>query len=82
MTTNNTITHSAHSIISYGVNETRYCPECNADWRSSPIPEHYKHHYGENSGYYSRLIGVEIHGGYDGTDHWKCPDCTATFRRR
>ena len=84
MTTNNTLTHSATRIIVYGTDETRtrYCPECQSDWRGSPIPEENKHHYGTNSGYFSRLIGVEIYGGYDGTDHWRCPDCASTFRRR
>lgn len=73
--------HSKHKIVSYGANCTRLCPECNADWRGNPIPEKSKHLYGENDGYFSRLIGVEIYGGYDGVDHWKCPDCQSTFKR-
>ena len=73
--------HSAYRIVSDGVNATRFCPECNADWRGTKIPEEHRHHYGSNDGYFSRLIGVEIQGGYDGVNHWECPDCQATFKR-
>lgn len=24
---------------------------------------------------YSRVIGVEYQGGYDGVSEWRCPDC-------
>ena len=24
---------------------------------------------------YSRVIGVEYEGGYDGVSEWRCPDC-------
>lgn len=73
--------HSIHNIISYGANATRYCPECNADWRGNKIPEEHRHHYVPTDGYFSRLIGIEIPGGYDGVNHWKCPDCNTTFKR-
>jgi rubredoxin len=75
------MTHSPHTIVTVGKNQTRFCPECKADWRSSAIPEKSLHLYGENDGYFSRLIGVEIREKYDGVDHWKCPDCQATFKR-
>lgn len=68
--------HSTHKITDF----TRYCPECNADWRGSPIPEKIRHCYGQKE-HYSRLIGVEIREKYDGVDHWLCPDCRATFNR-
>lgn len=25
--------------------------------------------------HYSRVIGVEYQGGYDGVSEWRCPDC-------
>ncbi len=45
---------------------TDTCPHCNADLRD---------------GDYSRLIGVEIPGVYDGVLYWLCPDCNGTFHR-
>lgn len=71
------LNHSAHNIDA----ETRYCPECEADWRGAPIPEKYRKFYAANAEFFSRLIGVEIPGKYDGVDHWLCPDCKATFKR-
>lgn len=72
------MTHSKHSI-----NErTRYCPVCNADWQSTPIPEKYRQNYAPDVTHFSRLIGVEIREKYDGVDHWLCPDCRSTFKRR
>lgn len=70
--------HSRHRV---NESTTRFCPECNADWRGAQIPEKTRHLYASNDGYFSRLIGVEILGGYDGVDHWLCPDCKATFKR-
>ena len=31
--------------------------------------------------YYSRLVGVEVPGVYDGVLHWQCPDCGAAWHR-
>lgn len=69
--------HSEHTVT----DSTRYCPVCKADWRGPEIPEKYRHCYASSDGYFSRLIGVEIRGKYDGVDHWKCPDCSSTFKR-
>ena len=30
---------------------------------------------------FSRLIGVQIQGGYDGVAYWLCPDCKKKFTR-
>jgi predicted RNA-binding Zn-ribbon protein involved in translation (DUF1610 family) len=30
---------------------------------------------------FSRVIGVEIQGMYDGVSYWKCPDCGKTWNR-
>jgi len=42
-----------------------YCASCNATLR-------YK---GADGQEYSRVIGVEYQGGYDGVSEWRCPDC-------
>lgn len=42
-----------------------YCASCNTTLR-------YK---GEDGRDYSRVIGVEYQGGYDGVSEWRCPDC-------
>ena len=31
--------------------------------------------------YYSRRIGIEIQGSYDGVSYWQCPDCNAKWNR-
>ena len=60
--------------------ETRYCPECGADWRAGEIPLESRQHYAPGTAHYSRLVGVEA-PGYDGVSYWKCPDCKATWNR-
>jgi len=35
----------------------------------------------EGPRYYSRLIGVEVPGVYDGVLYWQCPDCGAAWHR-
>lgn len=45
------------------------CPQCGADFA-----------YGE-TGQYSRKIGVEIQGVYDGVLFWQCPDCQGRWHR-
>ena len=61
--------------------ETLDCPVCKADWRHSRIPKESKQYYRPGAEWFSRLIGVEIHGKGDCVDHWRCPDCNATFPR-
>lgn len=60
------------------------CIECGADWRGEPIPEESrrKGYYGDPAPtHYSRLIGIEVPGLYDGVSFWRCPDCGATWDR-
>lgn len=59
----------------------RWCPECMADWRGKPIPKKLRHFYPKNSTHFSRLIGIEIQGGYDGVAYWECPDCHTRWDR-
>jgi hypothetical protein len=35
----------------------------------------------ENPTRFSRLIGVEVRGGYDGVSKWRCPECSAEWDR-
>lgn len=49
--------------------EKDLCPLCGADFA-----------YGE-TGQYSRKIGVEIQGVYDGVLFWQCPDCEGRWHR-
>ena len=44
------------------------CPFCDADLRVTGTA-------------YSRLIGIEIQGVYDGVLAWRCPDCKAIWDR-
>ena len=59
------------------------CKLCDADLRGEPIPQEYidKGYYGEEATHYSRLIGIEIQGGYDGISYWKCPECNGMWDR-
>jgi hypothetical protein len=43
------------------------CPVCAAPWR---LPDGY-----------TRLIGIEIQGGYDGVSEWQCPECLVLWNR-
>ncbi len=58
-----------------------FCGFCGADLRAGQIPvEHIgAGFYGDldpgKAHFYSRLIGVEYLGGYDGVSEWLCPDC-------
>ena len=77
--------------------ELEICPLCNANWKQSDIADHFEStgcsreeaeekasHYGwtkENKLFFSRLIGIEIEGGYDGISEWMCPDCESKWDR-
>lgn len=50
------------------------CPACEADLQGKPIPEDQREAFGGET-HFSRVIGVEIAGGYDGVSIWRCPDC-------
>lgn len=59
-----------------------HCPKCNANFQGAPIPQEYidRGLYGKKT-HYSRLIGIEIRGQYDGISQWLCPDCKYTWDR-
>jgi transposase-like protein len=57
------------------------CPACKSDLKGAPIPEEDRHNYSSGSTHFSRLIGIEIRGGYDGVSFWECPDCHARWDR-
>jgi predicted RNA-binding Zn-ribbon protein involved in translation (DUF1610 family) len=67
--------------------EAEVCPSCKADLRGKPIPEEYLRagHYGEWDGvtprFYSRIVGIEVRGVYDGVLYWQCPDCGHKWHR-
>ena len=56
------------------------CPHCNSDLRGEPIPEKDREFFGDKT-HFSRKIGIEIMGGYDGVQYWKCPDCKVEWDR-
>jgi hypothetical protein len=59
----------------------RYCGKCHADWQGPEIPIEHRKHYALGTIHYSRLVGIEVRGGYDGVSYWQCPDCGATWNR-
>lgn len=56
------------------------CPKCGSDLRGTPIPVRSRHLFGEKT-HFSRTIGVEMPGVYDGALFWVCPDCDRAFQR-
>lgn len=50
------------------------CPACQSDLGGNPIPEEHLDTYGGET-HYSRQIGIEVRGVYDGVLIWQCPDC-------
>jgi hypothetical protein len=62
-----------------GLPET--CPHCAANLQGDPIAEEYRECYAPTSTHYSRIIGIEVRGVYDGVLYWSCPDCGGTWHR-
>lgn len=69
-------------------NSKNECPINGCDLTGAEIPREYleKGYYGPWSSedgprYYSRLIGHEVPGVYDGVLYWRCPDCGAAWPR-
>lgn len=76
-----------HQIVPNGqetlppvTSRTLRCPRCLSSWDGGPIPEKYHEHYSPPYRW-SKLIGIEIQGLYDGIHHWQCPCCNTTFPR-
>lgn len=62
------------------------CPKgCDLTGGEIPKESLEKGYYGKWDGktpqYYSRVIGVEIPGEYDGVLYWMCPDCGSRWHR-
>lgn len=66
------------------------CPHCGASLQGDPIPEEDQHYYNALSmkpgdpgwkTHFSRKIGVEVRGVYDGVLYWQCPDCDGMWNR-
>ena len=53
---------------------SNHCGFCDADLQGSEIPKESRKHYGDKT-HFSRRIGIEYPGRYDGVSEWKCPDC-------
>jgi len=63
---------------------TTGCPSCGSDLQGAPIPEEYRlaGMYGDDPPtHYSRKVGIEYPGIYDGVLVWSCPDCGAKWPR-
>lgn len=56
------------------------CP-AGCDLRGAEIPAQSRSLYREGATHYSRVIGVEFRGVYDGVAAWLCPDCGARWHR-
>ncbi|MPZ66207.1 MAG: hypothetical protein GEU83_12060 [Pseudonocardiaceae bacterium] len=56
------------------------CPHCGTSQLGSRIPTEQRLAYGGAS-HYSRTLGVEIPGVYDGVLYWRCPDCGGRWHR-
>jgi len=57
--------------------DTRRCPECQADWRGHRIPAMWRKMYGGHT-HFSRVISISDMN-LDRTIAWRCPDCGAEF---
>jgi hypothetical protein len=53
---------------------------CLVSLEGEPIPEKHKEFYG-NTTHFSRRIGIEVQGIYDGVLYYKCPDCGWAWQR-
>lgn len=56
------------------------CPECGESWDAGDIPKKDRKNYSEPFKW-SKLVGIEIRGGYDGISQYECPFCKAKWDR-
>lgn len=56
----------------FSMEEDTVCRHCGASLKGAAKP---------NGGFYSRCIGVEVPGVYDGVLFWQCPDCGHRWNR-
>ena len=58
------------------------CPSCAADLDGGPIPqEMVEQGWYAPGAHWSRVIGREVTGVYDGILYWSCPDCGHAWPR-
>ena len=62
------------------LHHTMRCPKCLSSWDGGSIPEKSWSLYSPPYRW-SKLIGVEVLGKYDGVHHWECPCCRQEFPR-
>lgn len=56
------------------------CPSCGSKMQGEPIPEDKQAWYGGKT-HFSRCMGYEERGVYDGVLIWLCPDCGYAWPR-
>jgi len=58
------------------------CPQCGVADQGDPIPQEYidEGFYGDKT-HFSKFIGYQERGVYDGVIIWHCPDCGHTWPR-
>lgn len=63
-------------------------PQCGKDLNGPEVPRDLRRqgYYGSYKEtdpviFYSRVIGVEIRGFYDGVAYWQCPECNVVWHR-
>lgn len=59
------------------------CPSCGSKMQGESIPQEYidKGYYAEGVTHYSRCMGYQEPGVYDGVLIWMCPDCGYAWPR-
>lgn len=65
-----------------GQSETTHgkCPKCGACFDNGDIPKEYHESYSPPYKW-SKLMGIELQGVYDGTLIWQCQDCGFSWHR-
>jgi hypothetical protein len=60
-----------------------HCPHCKANLQGDAIPQDLidKGYYAHDATHYSKIIGIELRGVYDGVLYWQCPECGGKWHR-
>jgi|LakMenEpi03Aug12_release.lakeMendotaPanAssembly.Ray.scaffolds.fasta_scaffold157592_4 hypothetical protein len=69
------------SLDGGGIFETLRPQDWCAHMDDDELRKYVEDHYGAVDARFSRVIGVEYRGRYDGVWEWRCPDCAATWPR-
>lgn len=74
--------------MSRGKHVPDICPHCKSDLTGTEIPRESleRGYYGQwvpedGPQFFSRQIGVEVRGAYDGSLFYQCPDCGGRWHR-